>query len=505
MDVRETLEPSPLEELHTLAPGEDVSRRLVVFSADTVRSVRLVPGSTLRVGRLNDNDIVIAHDAVSRLHALIHVTDRVVIEDAGSRNGVYCNGNRLRPADSVVINPGSGVQIGPATLFLVEGSAPAHVRISRREMDATLAADGLRSVRPRGAPVLVARDEQMALLCENAATIAASSVSVLVLGETGVGKELLASAIHSMSPRRDGPFLTFSSDALPESLLESALFGLAKGALPGADRSKPGFFAAADGGTIFLDEIADLSQQAQAKLLRVIETGEVLSVGSVKPKSVNVRVISATRSDLHALLIAGRLRRDLYYRLSGATLHIPPLRCRPGDIPALVEHFGERYAGATRLPKPEFDAGALSAMKAHCWPGNVRELENVVQRAMVVARGRVIRASDLQLERIADVGVSDAYPAIANTPGSRLLQAPDPWDGSMESAEASVESTKDGLSRAELLRQEAAREERSRVVEALSQAHGNQVVAARLLGVSRRWLINKLDAYDIPRPRKGQR
>jgi DNA-binding NtrC family response regulator len=496
--LTETLEPSPLEDPDALTFGSSDARRLVVTSADMVRSVRLVAGSTLRVGRLYENDIVIAHEAVSRLHALIRVTDRVAIEDAGSRNGTYCNGSRLRPARTVVIEPGAVVQIGPATLFLVEGAAPARVSIPRREIEATTGAKSRGSVRPGGPPLFVVKDERMAQLCQSTETIASSGVGVLVLGESGVGKELLASTMHSMSPRHEKPFVTFNSAALPDSLAEKALFGFARGAFRGADRSKPGLFDAADGGTMFLDEVSDLSPQVQAKLLRVIETGEVLSLGGVKPKSVDVRVIAASTSDLFALTTMGRFRSDLFYRLSGATLHIPPLRERPADVPALAQHFAARTARAAGLPEPELDAYAISALVAHHWPGNVRELENVVQRAVILARGPVIRASDLQLQPGVELGGTGSY-AVPSTSGAPLLEAGGSW-------EASVESTKDGgVTRKDLLRQELAREERTRIIDALTEANGNQVIAARLLGVSRGTLVKRLDAYQIPRPRKGQR
>jgi DNA-binding NtrC family response regulator len=388
------------------------------------------------------------------------------------------------------------VQIGPATLFVVEGAAAAQVSISKRDGERADAAKSGRSLRPKGAEAVVVQDESMALLYESAETIAASGISVLILGETGVGKELFASFIHSMSPRREQPFVTFNSAALPEALVESELFGYVRGAFTGADRSKPGLFEAADGGTLFLDEVADLSLQAQAKLLRVVEMGEVLSVGGIKPKSVDVRVVSATNSDLSALMAGGRFRRDLYYRLSGATLQIPPLRSRPADIPVLVDYFSTRYAASAQLPPPQFDPEAMAALLAHPWLGNVRELKNVIQRAAVMARGRPIGVADLYLEA-GDLGGS--YDSVTSTSGSQLAEASGAWQS------ASTDSTKDVVSRAELLRQEVAREERARIVEALTRAHGNQVVAARLLGVSRRTLINRLDAYQIPRPRKGQR
>jgi DNA-binding NtrC family response regulator len=208
---------------------------------------------------------------------------------------------------------------------------------------------------------------------------------------------------------------------------------------------------------------------------------------------VDVRLVSATNRDLFALTAAGAFRRDLYYRLSGATLHIPPLRQRPDDIPALVEYFGARYAASARAPRPEFHAEAMAALQAHPWPGNARELKNVVHRAAVLARGRVVQVADLRLEAGPEAGTFDS---VTNAAQSRLAETSEWQAGSMD-------STKD-VSRTELLRQEVARAERARIVEALARAHGNQVVAARLLGVSRRTLINRLEAYQIPRPRKGQ-
>jgi transcriptional regulator with GAF, ATPase, and Fis domain len=302
-----------------------------------------------------------------------------------------------------------------------------------------------------------------------------------------------------MSPRRGKPFVMFNSAALPESLVESELFGYVRGAFTGADRPKAGLFEAANGGTLFLDEVADLSLQAQAKLLRVVEMGELLSVGAVKPKSVDVRVVSATNSDLSALMAAGRFRRDLYYRLSGATLHVPPLRQRPDDVLALVDYFATRYAATAQRSKPEFDSEAMAALVAHPWPGNVRELKNVVQRALVLARGGVVRVGDLRLEDGVESVAGAAFEGVTSTVQPGLSDTSDAWQPD------SMDSTKDAASRADLLRQEYAREDRARIIDALTRAHGNQVVAARLLGVSRRTLINRLEAYQIPRPRKGQR
>jgi transcriptional regulator with GAF, ATPase, and Fis domain len=509
--VHDTLAPPPLAGEAPEAPGDGQSpaRRLVVSAADSVRSFRLAAGSTLTIGRQLDNDVVIAHDAVSRLHARITVSDRVEIQDAGSRNGTRVNGTLVPPGTPNKLGAGVVVHIGPATLFLVEGADTESATVSRRESAAMMAAakpsGALERPTGTGSTALVLRDDRMTLLYENARILASSGISVLILGETGVGKELLAHRIHAMSARRSRPFVTFNSAALPETLVESELFGYARGAFTGAHRSKAGLFETADTGTIFLDEVADLSLAAQAKLLRVIESGEVLCVGALKPKAVDVRVVSATNRDLDALMTAGQFRRDLYYRLSGATLNVPPLRERPADIPALVEHFAARCAESAGIPRPAFGEDAMAALIAYPWPGNARELKNVVERVALLTKGRRVRAEDLSLSIPSSSSTAQFPPLlmgeITNPSGTRILEATVPHGQSP----TITDSSSDLGARAAQLRHELASHERGRIVEALAQANGNQVVAARLLGVSRRTLVNRLNAYDIPRPRKGQR
>jgi len=222
---------------------------------------------------------------------------------------------------------------------------------------------------------------------------AGSVLPVLIQGETGTGKELIARALHEQSPRRPFPFVPINCAALPEALIESELFGHERGAFTGAVERKTGLFEVATRGTVFLDEIGELGQLLQARLLRVIETQEFFRVGGTKPVHVDVRVVSATNRDLRAEVEAARFREDLYYRLNGVTIRLPPLRERRGDVPLLARHFLDR-AGAGRM----LDAGALEVLTRYDWPGNVRELEMVVLRAALLSPETVIRSEDLPLE-----------------------------------------------------------------------------------------------------------
>jgi two-component system, NtrC family, response regulator HydG len=225
--------------------------------------------------------------------------------------------------------------------------------------------------------------------------VADSSATVLIQGESGTGKELVARAIHDRSPRRDGPFVAVNCAALPETLLESELFGYEKGAFTGAAGRKEGRFELADGGTLFLDEVADLSPVTQPKILRVLQEGEFERVGATKTIRVDVRIVTATNQDLAALVRDRRFREDLFYRLNVITIVAPPLRDRKEDIPVLAQHFLRVYAAKNNRPLEGFSEGALGCLEAYSWPGNVRELENVVERAVVLARGAKVEQSDL--------------------------------------------------------------------------------------------------------------
>ncbi len=222
-----------------------------------------------------------------------------------------------------------------------------------------------------------------------------TAARVLITGENGSGKELVARAIHAASPRRQGPFIEVNCAAIPSELIESELFGHMKGSFTGAFADRPGKFELADGGTLFLDEIGDLSLAAQAKMLRALQEGEVTRVGGTKSAHVDVRVLAATNKDLEAEIAAGRFREDLLYRLNVVPIVVPPLRERAGDIPDLVGHFAASIAAAAGVPARQFEAGAVERLQRRGWQGNVRELRNAVERLMILAAGKSVTAADV--------------------------------------------------------------------------------------------------------------
>jgi transcriptional regulator with PAS, ATPase and Fis domain len=282
-----------------------------------------------------------------------------------------------------------------------------------------------------------------------------------------VGKEILAEALHMRSHRGDAPFVRVNCAAMPDNLLESEMFGFEKGAFTGAGQPKPGLLEVANGGTMLLDEVGELGPATQVKLLRVLESRELMRLGALKPRPVDVRFVSATNRPLQALIEAGTFRRDLYHRLDGITLTIPPLRERREDILPLAHAFARAFAIEHDFPVPAIDAEAKSLLENHAWPGNIRELKNAVERACLLGQGGNITPQYLRLD--------DASAAVEQA--------------------ASSASTK--------LRSELEALERERILEALEQTGGNQTRAAALLGIGRRTLVNRIEAYGLPRPRKG--
>ena len=250
----------------------------------------------------------------------------------------------------------------------------------------------------QGRPTLIAESASMRPVMDMVARVAPSDANVLITGEHGTGKDVLARTIQALSERSSKPLVTVNIGGLPESLFESELFGHVKGAFTDAKSDRVGRFELADQGTLFLDEIANLPLNLQAKLLRVLETGEVERVGSSITRRVDVRVLSATNADVTAEVAAGRFREDLLFRLNTIEIHLPPLRERKEDIPLLALHFLRRYAARYHKPASGFDDAALGLLARYSWPGNIRELDHTVERAVLLAQSEVIQPSDLALE-----------------------------------------------------------------------------------------------------------
>ena len=397
------------------------------------------------IGRADDCDVVVPSATLSRHHVRLRLGPPLTLQDLDSRNGTHVHGKLHRGGQPVQLCVGDGFRIGRLS-FLVLGSASASASSSGSEL---------------GQPLRV-EDPSLAHASAHLRDIARSGANVLILGETGVGKEVLAVTLHSLS-ERSGPLVRINCAALAPALLESELFGHEKGAFTGASESKPGMLASAKGGTVLLDEVGELPDALQAKLLRAIETKEVQRVGAGRPLPIDVRFLAATNRDLPTEAARGRFRADLYFRLDGVSLLIPPLRERRRLISRLaLELLAEAQRSAGQPPTTTLPAEVLRHLEEHDWPGNVRELKTALERALVFARGRELKPKHL--------GLRAARPA----------DAPDPA-ASRDAAEA---------------------QERARIIEALEACAGNQTRAAQRLGISRATMTVKLALHRIPRPRK---
>jgi two-component system response regulator AtoC len=434
---------------------------LVVLAGDALKIVPLGARRRVALGRDESNDIAIEHPSVSRQHAVLSVGPPLAIEDLGSANGtsVHEKGvlvgtgktDKLRRLDRAT----QAIAIGDSVLL---GAVSVVVR-----RQAPLAAEGV-----------VVADPSTRALYAQAERAAPALINVLLLGETGAGKEVLARFIHGRSPRAKRPFVAINCAAFSEGLLESELFGHEKGAFTGAVQTRPGLFESADGGTLFLDEVGELPALMQVKLLRVLEERAVLRVGGRTPRAVDVRFVAATNRDLEAEVIAGRFREDLFYRLNGLTLSIPPLRERPAELELLARSFVLTASRQLERAPLALSDAALRALSTYRWPGNVRELKNVIDRAVVLCADSSIGLEHLPAALTArapsEPAPSHDRPAAVEVDRGRF--------------EAQVESL-----------------ERARIVEALGRCGGNQTQAAKLLGIARRTLVARLVELGIPRPR----
>jgi transcriptional regulator with PAS, ATPase and Fis domain len=473
-------------DVHTDAHASTVPRdRLLAFWEGGFAAFPLPPSGKVTVGRLQECEVRVDHPSVSRRHAELLLGPQLRVVDLGSFNGTRVGGVRIASNEPTLVPPRSVLEVGSAFLVVEAGARAA------------AAGPTLRPPPPGTAEQetdLVVTDERMLQLHRLLRAVAQGTISVLLLGETGVGKEVIAQSIHRYSPRASRPFVSINCAAIPEALLESELFGHERGAFTGAVREKTGLLETAEGGTLFLDEVGEMPLPAQAKLLRAIELRQIVRVGGVRPRPVDVRFVSATNRDVEELIAARSFRRDLFFRLNGISVSVPPLRERVAELDGLAARFLTEFSASLGRGHLALSEAALHRLRSHAWPGNVRELRNVIERAVLLCDGRQILPEHLSLEPTGAVGTEPARaehvpppPSLmATTPFGRAAAIPTPPDVWPQSA----------------LSEELQATERRRILEALERCAGNQTRAAEMLGISRRVLIHRLEAYGVPRPRK---
>ena len=342
---------------------------------------RIFDQSLITLGAIDDNDLVLNEETVSRYHGkVVQEEDGYVLVDLGSTNGTFINGVRIREA---YLKSGCTVQLGKMELKFFYADEKLPIVPSQK--------DSLGK--------LIGTNVKMREIYGIIEKIAPSGATVVVEGETGTGKEVVSQTIHDLSPRAKGPMMVFDCGAVPQNLIESELFGHEKGSFTGAIMTRQGIFEMAHGGTLLLDELGELNLDLQPKLLRALEHREIRRVGSSKPIRVDVRVIAATNRNLEEEVRAGRFRQDLFYRLSVVRVRLPPLRERPEDIPLLAKHFLKTHAfnrdARNNLKVQDISQQALELMTAYLWPGNVRELLNVIERAVSFCDGPQVEPVDL--------------------------------------------------------------------------------------------------------------
>jgi len=412
----------------------------VVEGADRGQEVVARRG-VIRVGTSDDNDLVVRDDSVSRRHLEIRLRgDEIRAIDLRSTNGTSIDGVQIREA---IVTPGAMIRIGSTALRTATVEEPITIPLSNQ-------------IRFGGMLGKSAAMRQVFGILERAAP---SEATILIQGETGTGKEVTAEAIHSHSPRSEGPFIAIDCGAIAANLVESELFGHVKGSFTGAMGDRRGVFEEADGGTLFLDEIGELPLELQPKLLRALETRTIRRVGATQPKPIDVRVLAATNRDLAEEVNRGTFREDLYFRLAVVQVGLPPLRSRREDIPDIVRHFVKRFAPDSPTPSGEL----LQSLAAQPWPGNVRELRNAVERALALAGPSSAPAS---------VDATQAPSAESMTPlfAMPIKEAIEKWTSDFE---------------------------RQYLENALRRSGGSVSEAARQCGVNRRYLQRMMKRLDM--------
>jgi DNA-binding NtrC family response regulator len=456
-------------------------RRCTLTSLDEPSQEWSSDKEEIRIGAVADNDVVLSDQTVSRYHCKIVQADSgYVLVDLGSTNGTFVNKVRIREA---FLEPGCTLRVGDSKL-----------RFSAGKEDVTIVPS--RETRCGGLMGGNARMREIYAIIEK---IAPTGTTVVIEGETGTGKEVVAQTIHSLSPRARNELVVFDCGAVPPNLIESELFGHEKGSFTGAMMTRQGLFEQADGGTLFLDELGELPIDLQPKLLRALEQREVRRVGSAKPQKVDVRIIAATNRTLEEEVRAGRFRQDLYYRLSVVKLHLPALRERADDIPLLVQHFlkngsyNRRPDGSQRVRAIAKDA--MAALQAYPWPGNVRELVNVVERAVSFSEQETVALADLpdyvreSAGRAPTVAVASAAPPVARAQSRAQSFAEPPRPPEDLLAE--------GVTFKDAKEKWVSSFERDYILSLLKRHGGNISHAARDADIDRKYFRKLMKKYDI--------
>jgi DNA-binding NtrC family response regulator len=422
------------------AAGSERRFGLLIFFQGEAQLRLLEDGSSVVLGRAEPAEVIISDSAISRQHVRFRRDgDQVWIEDLDSRHGTFLRGAKVKHG---TLAPFDEVSIGQARVVLAATEAAAPVALPALEAE------------------LVIRNERMRHIYQQVELAARGRLPVLVLGETGTGKEHIVRAIHRASSRRDKPLVAVNCAAIAPSLLESALFGHERGAFTGANQRHIGVFERASGGVLFIDEVGDLGASAQVALLRAIETQTICRLGSSKDIRVDTQIVTATHCDLEGMIEENTFRRDLYFRLNGIQLDIPPLRERLDEVEPMAQLFLSRACREWKLPRREFSPQALEALRRCAWPGNVRQLRYAVERAALLAAGRVIGENDLPDYVRSSVAPADEVSFVF---GAELG-----------------------------LKQQLKQYERMLLDEALRRAGGNRQAAAKLLRVPIRTLFRKL-------------
>ncbi len=458
-----------------------MKRRVLVV--DDEKNIRRTLGMILRDSGYEVDEAETAEDGLRRLEQGADLAIVDVNLPGMSGLEMLHEVKRTRPGLAVIVISGEGAiaRAVEATRagafdFLEKPLTKERVVVAvRNALDSATIGREWRELKEREAQrrTMIGDSAAMRRLRDEIARAAPTTARVLILGESGTGKELVARAIHEASPRQDGPFVKVNCAAIPEELIESELFGAVKGAYTGAESSRDGKFLQADGGTLFLDEVGDMSGKAQAKVLRVLQEGEIERVGGSQTIRVDVRVIAATNKDLAREVNAGRFREDLWFRLNVVPIATPPLRERPEDVPKLARHFLERFRLENGRPPITLADDASQALAGRVWPGNVRELTNAIERLAIMASGPEIGVDDLA--RI-DAGGSAAWSANAASAPSAAL---------------------DEVRRAGGLVEARRRFEAACIEEALRATKRNVSAAARLLAIDRTNLHKKIQAYGL--------